>query len=91
LGGVRPELEFGGATRKARPWRPVKPFDMICEVEQRWVRQREQRRMERLPQRNGGWEGGLVPGEKEPSEVSERFVATVEVLLRRRKGRVGIR
>src|SRR5687767_669262 len=36
---------FGGATRKARPCRPVKPFDTICDANARSVEQLPHRKV----------------------------------------------
>lgn len=55
-----------------------------------WVRQREQRRREREPARKLG-EVGEVPGEEELLVERLEVVRVVEVLERRRNGRVGRR
>jgi hypothetical protein len=77
----------GGDTRYARPWRPVKPFDIMDVVGQMSVRQRMQRRIDALEGRwvgVGGLDGGL-PGEE------ERVGAVEAALERRRNGMLGRR
>ena len=44
-------VEEGGATRYARPCRPMKPLLIICEARARSERQRAQRRWEEAPDR----------------------------------------
>jgi len=79
LNGEDPGDE-AGATRYARPWRPVKPREMIWLVWQRCVRQREQRRMEAWLERKVG-EGG-VAGEHDDSgdaDEDDRVVITASL------------
>lgn len=80
-----------GATRYARPCRPVKPLLMICEERARSERQRAQRRWEVAPVRKDGDEGS--GGEPLPEERElERAVLVDEVLdWRLRNGREGTR
>lgn len=84
---VDKEAGDGGETRYARPWRPVKPLEMMEEVGIRSVRHFEQRRWEI------GWgerkEVGLLGGELEGEEVV--VVVEVEERRRRRKGMLGRR
>ena len=49
-----------GATRYARPWRPVKPLDMIWEDNARSEAHLAQRRCEACPSRKLSVSGGLV-------------------------------
>jgi len=68
-----------GATRYARPCRPVKPLLMICEDSARSDRQRAQRRCEVAPVRND-W-SSVSGGEPTLDEMElERAVLVVEVL-----------
>lgn len=95
---VRKVMGFGlmelpvGATRYARPCRPVKPLLMICEESARSERQRAQRRWEVAPVRK---ESSFCSGD-EPLMLEielERAVLVVDEVLdwRRRKGREGTR
>ena len=82
-----------GATRYARPWRPVKPLEMIWLERAKSEAHRAQRRWELWPERKESGSGGLlgvlevsleIDGEREEDAV-------LEALERRRKGREGIR
>lgn len=91
---VRNVIGFGlmelteGATRYARPCRPVKPLLMIWEDKARSDRQRAQRRWDVAPVRKAS---GSEGGEEVETEL-ERPLLAVEVLLwRLRKGREGTR
>lgn len=55
----------GGETRYARPWRPVKPLEIMEEVGMRSVRHLAQRRWEgwTIDGRKVGWFGGEEDGE----------------------------
>lgn len=78
-----------GATRYARPCRPVKPLLMIWDESAKSERQRAQRRWDVAPVR---YESGDVGGEEVDEMEFERALSTVEVLdWRLRKGREGIR
>jgi hypothetical protein len=95
---VRRVIGFGlielpvGATRYARPCRPVKPLLMICEESARSERQRAQRRWEVAPVRKDGSSGGELLFEEE-REFERAVLLVVEEVLewRRRKGREGTR
>jgi hypothetical protein len=85
------EAEGCGATRYARPCRPVKPLLMICVLAARSAEQRAQRRWDVAPERKLGGAGGellWIDGEGGLVEI----VLVLSVLdLRRRKGREGMR
>ena len=54
--------DWDGATRYARPWRPVKPLLMIWLLSARSDRQRAHRRCEAWPVRYESAAGGLLGG-----------------------------
>jgi hypothetical protein len=81
-----PRLCLGGATRYARPWRPVKPLDIMDVVGHKWVRQFLQRRRDREPDK---YDGDV--GEEAAVSCDVESVASVEVLDRLRKGILGMR
>lgn len=76
--------DVGGATRYARPWRPVKPLLMMFDVGMRSARHLWQRRwevgaLEKKPVGCGGEDEGVLAGDM------------VEFELRRRKDMLGRR
>jgi hypothetical protein len=79
-----------GATRYARPWRPVKPLLMIWVLRARSEAQRAQRRCEVWPVRKES--GSLLMLELELVEDAALVsLALLTVLERRRKGKDGTR
>ena len=94
---VRKAFGFGlielpvGATRYARPCRPVKPLLMICEERARSERQRAQRRCEVAPVRKEGSSGGELVLEERELERAVLLVDEEVLDWRRRKGREGTR
>lgn len=80
-----------GATRYARPWRPVKPLLMIWELRARSEAQRAQRRWEAWPFRKESVSGGLVPVELSSMEFVRAEEALLSVLDFRRNGSDGTR
>ena len=60
--GLEVREDWDGATRYARPWRPVKPLEIICEHWARSLKQRAQRRWDAVLERYESGPEGLLGG-----------------------------
>ncbi len=60
--GLEVREDWEDATRYARPWRPVKPLEIICEHWARSLKQRAQRRWDAVLERYESGPEGLLEG-----------------------------